>query len=70
MSINKNVTIQDGVRVAIQEDCLSVNGKEFQLPKGSNNNSAVINGNIFVNGYEFRDGEWKRTIRALFHRFF
>jgi hypothetical protein len=70
MSINKNVTIQDGVRVAIQENSLSVNGNEFPLPKGNGNNSAVVNGNIFVNGYEFRDGEWKRTLRALFHRFF
>lgn len=31
---------------------------------------AMINDHIYVNGYEYVNGEWKRTLKALFYYLF
>lgn len=49
---------------------LIVNGKEMPKPPVSMNNVTMINGNVFVGGYEYKDGEWKKTVRALLHKYF
>lgn len=33
-------------------------------------NSAIINNKVYMNGYEFKNGEWKRTLKALWHLMF
>lgn len=33
-------------------------------------NSVVVNDRIYMNGYEFVNDKWKRTIRALWHLWF
>ena len=46
--------------------------KISSAPKRKNGNisSAVIGNKIYVNGYEYKNGEWKRTLAALWHLFF
>lgn len=40
-------------------------------PSKSKNTSPIIVGNkIYMNGYEFKHGEWKRTLAALIHTLF
>jgi len=64
MSNNYNTIDIDGNKILI-------NGKEVKLPKGViNTNVTQINNKIFVNGYEYKDGKFKRTLRALFHMIF
>lgn len=48
---------------------VTVNGKEIPLPNGAISIS-VINNDVFVDGKQYIDGEWKRTLRALWHKFF
>ena len=38
--------------------------------KSKNVKSCVINDKIYVNGFEFKNGEWKRTLSALLHWLF
>ena len=49
-----------------------VNGVE--LPPLPNNqkitNSTVINNKVYVNGYEFKNGKWKKTFKAWWHKIF
>lgn len=33
-------------------------------------NSTVIDGKVFLDGYEYKNGKWKRTLRALWHLWF
>lgn len=48
-----------------------INGREIESPKNSSsNNVAVINGKVYVDGYEFKNDEWKRTVMALWHKYF
>ena len=58
-SINSNIVVI-GNRVWI-------NGKELPRVPGDGNShtSVVINNKAYVNGYEFKDGEWKKTLKAI-----
>lgn len=49
-----------------------INGKELPpCPSKSNRTSSTIVGNkIYMNGYEFKDGVWKKTLAALLHNLF
>ena len=33
-------------------------------------NSTVIDGNVYLDGYEFKKGKWRRTLKALWHLWF
>jgi hypothetical protein len=64
-----NVCISDGVVVNGRH--ITVNGETFEIPhyiKG--NNQSIIDGKIFIDGYEFKDGKFKRTLKALWHMCF
>jgi len=49
-----------------------VNGVELPpLPNGAGfTNCSVVDNRVFVNGYELRNGKWKKTLRALWHKLF
>ena len=62
----------------IQNNNYVINNKEIVIagqkipnpPCDSWTNVTVINNNVFVNGYEYKNGQWKRTLRALWHLWF
>lgn len=33
-------------------------------------NSTVIDGKVYLDGYEFKKGKWRRTLKALWHLWF
>lgn len=47
-----------------------INGKEYPFPDGKSTNSTIIDNHVFVNGYELKNGKWKKTLRAIFHKYF
>ncbi len=60
---NENVII-------VGNKCVFINGKEYPLPDGKSTNSTIIDNHVFVNGYELKNGKWKKTLRAIFHKYF
>lgn len=66
--------LMNNTNSAIVKNCeVWIDGKK--LPPhpdyGSNkNNITMINDKIFINGYEFKNGVWKRTFRSLLYLFF
>lgn len=66
----KNSVISSGVVVVGNN--VTINGTK--LPpcptKRKVHSSTVINNNIYIDGYEFVDGKWRKTLRALWHRWF
>lgn len=70
------IEIGNGNKIANCQICdsrngkLILNGKEIPKPPVEMNNVTMINGSVFVGGYEYKNGEWKRTLRALFHKYF
>ena len=50
---------------------VSINGVEIPYPKGvCGNLVTLVDGQLFVDGYELRKGKWKITFRSLFYKFF
>ena len=33
-------------------------------------NTSIIDGHVFIGGYELVHGEWKKTLRAFWHKVF
>ena len=46
-----------------------IDGKEItDCPKGGKRQTFVMTTKgLFVNGYEYKNGKWKRTLRAIWH---
>lgn len=48
-----------------------INGVEYPWVKGMKGNSMTqINGKIYIDGYELKNGEWKKTLLALYYKIF
>lgn len=52
-----------------------VNGVDVEFPnhllkEGRRLTTTIVDGKIFINGYEYKNGKWKRTLRALYHHIF
>ena len=57
--------------VEIKNRKIIKNKKEYDIPKYiRGNNVTQINGEIFIDGYEFVNGQFKKTLKALWHLFF
>ena len=67
-----------GIYVVGNKNLIYINGKKLPpLPNQSKNSGFTISNNttincnrVFVNGYEYKNGKWKRTLRALWHMLF
>ena len=74
----KHGIIAHNVKNGIVVNVVQINGKIIvdgvELPpcpsKSANVSSTIINGNVYLNGYEYKNGEWKRTLKALWHLMF
>ena len=64
----KNSNICSGQLIIGKE--ISVNGKKIPNPPGNGHNISVINDRVFANGYEYRNGEWVKTLLAMWHKYF
>lgn len=60
--INGNTTIQ-GNQVWI-------NGTLLPPAPCKGDDLTIINNKVFIDGYEFKNGKWRRTLRAFWHLWF
>lgn len=60
-----SISVSQGKRKIVMD------GTEYDMPKGMTGSSVTtINNKSFIDGFELVNGEWKRTLRALWHLFF
>lgn len=55
---------------AIINGTVIINGVELPPPPTDCHSTTVINNNVYVDGYEFKNGKWKKTLRAWWHLWF
>ena len=78
---NNNVIKCSTINGSIYQDCqgiisdkntVMINGVEIPLPPATKEgrNISIINGKVFVDGYEWKNGKWQKTLRALYHKYF
>lgn len=66
-----NLHISDGSTVMMNGDKVIINGVEYPKPGSKRcSNSTIINGKVYINGYELKNGKWKKTLRAIYHKYF
>ena len=69
------ITIQENGKtysiVNSREKWIEINGIRYKFPKRVKGHSvSQIDNHIFIDGYEFVNGRFKRTLEALWHLFF
>ena len=68
METNYNIQFNDDY--IVHGNRVIINGVELPPVPSSGNNSTVINGKVYIDGYEFKRGKWRRTLSALWHLWF
>lgn len=67
-TIIKNSVVSSGVVVVGNE--VIINGVRMPPCPVKGHNSTIINNKVYLNGYELVNGKWKKTLRALWHKWF
>lgn len=47
-----------------------IDGKKLPPCPAKHNSTTIINRKVYIGGYEWKNGKWKRTWRALWHLMF
>jgi hypothetical protein len=55
---------------AIINGTVIINGVELPPPPTDCRSTTVINNKVYIDGYEFKNGRWKKTLRAWWHLWF
>lgn len=63
-----NIIIGNGVYVCNGE--VIINGIKLPPPPTNCCNITTINNKVYIDGYEFKNGKWKKTLRAWWHLWF
>lgn len=65
------VIISNGTVVNQSKRIVTIDGKIYDFPKGMRGqNVTVIDNKVYIDGLELVNGEWKGTLKALWHKFF
>lgn len=64
-----------GIYTIGNKNLIYLNGKRLPpIPESKNKNyirkQVVIGNRVFVNGYEYKHGEWRKTLRSWWHYLF
>ena len=60
--------MQNGIMVC--GGTVMIDGKHIPPCPAKNTSTTIINKKVYIGGYEFKNGKWKRTLRALWHLMF
>lgn len=64
------MNIQINGHTIVTGNIVSINGIKLPPAPGKGCNTTVINNKVFIDGYEFKRGKWRRTLKALWHLWF
>lgn len=62
------LSMNDGAAISNNE--IYVGGQKIQTLPGGMNNVSIINNRVYVDGYEYKNGTWKKTFAAWWHKCF
>lgn len=63
-----NIQISNGTVVIGNR--VTIDGIELPPCPTKGRCTTIINGKVYIDGYEFVNGKWKRTLRGLWHLLF
>ena len=56
--------------VMICHGVVMIDGKRLPPCPAKGNSTTIINRKVYIGGYEFKNGKWKRTLKALWYNLF
>lgn len=66
----ENYITTSNVGVVVIGNEVTINGVKMPPCPAKGHNSTIINNKVYLNGYELVDGQWKKTLRALWYKWF
>lgn len=69
-TVIKNSIISSNSGVVVLGNEVTINGVKMPPCPSKGCNSTVINNKVYIDGHELVNGEWKKTLRALWHKWF
>lgn len=75
-NISKNFNITEVKGTAVIGNKVFINGRELPPCPGKGHNSTIIDGKVYLNGWEWvegkdgNEGKWRKTIKAFWHKLF
>lgn len=57
-------------RVVVVGNRVFINGNELPPCPATGRNVSTINGKVYIDGWEYKKGKWRRTLKAIWHIFF
>ena len=67
---NVNVVVNGNNSCIICREYVQINGVVLPSAPGKESNITTINDKVYINGYEYKNGKWRRTLKALWHLWF
>jgi hypothetical protein len=67
-----NIMIDNSCVVKTNHDdsLIIINGIKLPPPPTGCYSVTTINGKVYIDGYEYKNGKWKKTLRAWWHLWF
>ena len=65
-----NTQMNNNITTAVISNRVWINGEEFPYCPTKWHNVTQINGKVYIDGYEYKKGKWRRTLKALWHLWF
>jgi len=57
--------------VNTREKYVEINGYKYPFPRRMKGRTvSQVNGKIYIDGYEFKNGKFKKTLKALYYKWF
>jgi len=67
---NANMVVNANNTCIICDKYVQINGEVLPPAPGKGSNVTTINDKVYINGYEYKRGKWRRTLKALWHLVF
>lgn len=65
-----NFQISSGNNTIVVGNRVWINGEELSPCPAKGRNITQINGKVYIDGYEYKKGKWRITLKALWHLWF
>lgn len=59
-----------GNHTIVKDNQVWIDGIALPPAPCTSHNVTIINNKVFIGGYEYKNGKWKRTLRAIWHLWF
>ena len=65
-----NAVVSSDKQIFVVDNEVKINGEKLPPCPSAGRNVTIIDGKVYIDGYEWTGDRWKRTVRAIWHMVF